>query len=194
MNGIEKIIGLIQSEGQAEIDTVLEKARADAAEITARYQDQSEAEAADLEFKNQKNAAEHEERLISVAQMESRKVVLQVKQEMIEKAYALALKKLCSMQEDEYIEVLKHLILKASVSGREEVIFSPRIREAIGKTAVEQVNQATGKNLVLSEETRLIPGGFILKDGNIEVNCTFDTLVRLERTETAGMVAKKLFG
>ena len=194
MNGIEKIIGLIQSEGQAEIDTVLEKARADAAEITARYQDQSEAEAADLEFKNQKNAAEHEERLISVAQMESRKVVLQVKQEMIEKAYALALKKLCSMQEDQYIEVLKHLILKASVSGREEVIFSPRIREAIGKIAVEQVNQATGKNLVLSEETRLIPGGFILKDGNIEVNCTFDTLVRLERTETAGMVAKKLFG
>ena len=194
MNGIEKIIGLIQSEGQAEIDTVLEKARADAAEITARYQDQSEAEAADLEFKNQKNAAEHEERLISVAQMESRKVVLQVKQEMIEKAYALALKKLCSMQEDQYIEVLKHLILKASVSGREEVIFSPRIREAIGKIAVEQVNQATGKNFVLSEETRLIPGGFILKDGNIEVNCAFDTLVRLERTETAGMVAKKLFG
>lgn len=194
MNGIEKIIGLIQSEGQAEIDTVLEKARADAAEITARYQDQSEAEAADLEFKNQKNAAEHEERLISVAQMESRKVVLQVKQEMIEKAYALALKKLCSMQEDQYIEVLKHLILKASVSGREDVIFSPRIREAIGKIAVEQVNQATGKNLVLSEETRLIPGGFILKDGNIEVNCAFDTLVRLERTETAGMVAKKLFG
>ena len=194
MNGIEKIIGLIQSEGQAEIDTVLEKARADAAEITARYQDQSEAEAAELELKNQKNAAEHEERLISVAQMESRKVVLQVKQEMIEKAYALALKKLCSMQEDRYIEVLKQLILKASVSGREEVIFSPEIRETIGKTAVEQVNQATGKNLLLSEETRLIPGGFILKDGNIEVNCAFDTLVRLERTETAGMVAKKLFG
>ena len=194
MNGIEKIIGLIQAEAQAEIDTVLEKARADAAEITARYQDQSEAEAADLELKNQKNAAEHEERLISVAQMESRKVVLQVKQEMIEKAYALALKKLCSMQEDQYIEVLKQLILKASVSGREEVIFSPEIRETIGKTAVEQVNQATGKNLLLSEETRLIPGGFILKDGNIEVNCAFDTLVRLERTETAGMVAKKLFG
>ena len=54
MNGIEKIIGLIQAEAQAEIDTVLEKARADAAEITARYQDQSEAEAAELELKNQK--------------------------------------------------------------------------------------------------------------------------------------------
>ena len=194
MNGIEKITRLIQSEAQAEMDAVMEKARTEAAEITVRYQSQAKAAAADLEFKNQKNAAEHEERLISVAQMESRKVTLQVKQEMVEKAYELALKKLCSMGDDQYIEVLKHLMLKASASGREEVIFSAEIRETIGKAAVEQVNQATGKNLVLSEETRLIPGGFILKDGNIEVNCAFDTLVRLERAETAGMVAKKLFG
>ena len=194
MNGIEKIIRLIQSEAQAEIDAVLEKARAEAAEITARYQKQSESEAAELEYKNKKQAAEREERLISVAQMESRKVTLQVKQDMVEKAYALALEKLCSMQEDQYIEVLKQLILKASVSGREEVIFSAEIREKIGKTAVEQVNQASGRNLILSEEIRPIPGGFILKDGNIEVNCAFDTLVRLEKAETAGMVAKKLFG
>ena len=194
MNGIEKIIRLIQSEAQAEIDAVLEKARAEAAEITARYQKQSESEAAELEYKNKKQAAEREERLISVAQMESRKVTLQVKQDMVEKAYALALEKLCSMQEDQYIEVLKQLILKASVSGREEVIFSAEIREKIGKAAVEQVNQASGRNLILSEETRSIPGGFILKDGKIEVNCAFDTLVRLEKAETAGMVAKKLFG
>ena len=194
MNGIEKIIRLIQSEAQTEIDAVLEKARAEAAEITARYQKQSESEAAELEYKNKKQAAEREERLISVAQMESRKVTLQVKQDMVEKAYALALKKLCSMQEDQYIEVLKQLILKASVSGREEVIFSAEIREKIGKAVVEQVNQTSGRNLILSEETRPIPGGFILKDGNIEVNCAFDTLVRLEKAETAGMVAKKLFG
>lgn len=194
MNGIEKITRLIQSEAQAEIDAVMEKARAEAEEITARYQAQSEAEAADLEYKNKKIAAEREERLISVAQMESRKVTLQVKQEMVEKAYALALKKLCSMPDDQYVEVLKQLILKASVSGREEVIFSSEIREKVGKKAVEEVNQAFGKNLILSEETRSIPGGFILKEENIEVNCAFDTLVRLEKSETAGTVAKKLFG
>ena len=78
MNGIEKITRLIQSEAQAEMDAVMEKARTEAAEITVRYQSQAKAAAADLEFKNQKNAAEHEERLISVAQMESRKVTLQV--------------------------------------------------------------------------------------------------------------------
>ena len=34
----------------------------------------------------------------------------------------------------------------------------------------------------------------ILKDGNVEVNCAFDTLVRLQKAETAGQVAQRLFG
>ena len=91
MNGIEKITRLIQDEAQAEIDSVLAKAQEEAAAITARYQTQAETEAADLDNKNRKTAVERQERLISVAQMESRKVTLQVKQEMVEKAYALAL-------------------------------------------------------------------------------------------------------
>ena len=36
-------------------------------------------------------------------------------------------------------------------------------------------------------------GGFVLKNGSVEVNCTFDTLVRLQKAETAGAVAAKLF-
>ena len=36
-------------------------------------------------------------------------------------------------------------------------------------------------------------GGFILSDGAVEVNCTFDTLIRLQRGARAGEVAKVLF-
>lgn len=193
MNGIEKITRLIQSEAQTEIDAILAKAREEAAAISARYQTQAEAEAAELKGKSQKAAAEREERLISVAQMESRKVTLQVKQEMVEKAYELALKKLCSMPEEQYTDVLVKLMLQASATGREEAIFSDEDRK-VGQAAIERVNQISRKQLVLSDETRPIQGGFILKDQNIEVNCAFDTLVRLQKAETAGAVAKKLFG
>ena len=47
--------------------------------------------------------------------------------------------------------------------------------------------------LTLSEETRPMQGGFILKNGRIEVNCTFDAMIRSEREQTAGAVAKLLF-
>lgn len=194
MNGIEKITQLIESEVQTEIDAILTKAREESDAILARYQSQADAEAADLKQKSLKAAAEREERLISVAQMESRKVTLQVKQEMVEKAYELALKKLCSLPEDQYVEVLARLMVKASATGKEEVIFSAEDRVGVGAAAVEKANQSAGKQFVLSEETRPIRGGFVLKDKNIEVNCGFDTLVRLQKAETAGTVAKKLFG
>lgn len=194
MNGIERIVQLIQSEAQTEIDEILTKAREEAEAIQARYQAQAEHEAAELNLKKERAAEEQEERLISVAQMESRKIVLATKQEMVEKAYALALEKLCSMSEDQRVQVLTDLLIKASNSGREEAIFSPEDYSAVGQAAVKAANEASGKQLTLSSETRPIKGGFILKDGNIEINCTFDTLVRLQKTGTAGMVAKKLFG
>ena len=47
--------------------------------------------------------------------------------------------------------------------------------------------------LTVSEETRPMDGGFILRDGRIEVNCTFGALIQAERERTAGAVAKLLF-
>ena len=63
MNGIEKITQQITADTQAEIDRVLSDARAEAAQITAKFQAQAEAEARDLAAKNEKAAAEREERL-----------------------------------------------------------------------------------------------------------------------------------
>lgn len=47
--------------------------------------------------------------------------------------------------------------------------------------------------LTLSEQTRPIRGGFILSDGDVEVNCAFETLVRPQRSEISGDVADVLF-
>lgn len=193
MNGIEKITARIEAEAQAEIDRILANAKEDAARITADYRARIDAEAADLAAKNEKAAVEREERLISMAQMEARKAQLSAKQEMVGKTYIRALEKLCEMQPEKYVEVLAALLVQASSSGKEEAVFSPADRERVGKAAVEKANQASGKQLRLSQETRPIQGGFILRDQNVEVNCTFETLVRLQKAETAGAVADMLF-
>ncbi len=193
MNGIERITQRISADAQAEMDRVLGEARAEAEKITAKYQAQAAAEAADLDARNKKAAAEREERLAGTAQMEARKAALAAKQEMVEKAYDLALQKLCSLPEEKYTAVLAELLVRASSTGKEEVIFSEADRRKVGKAAVEKANQEGGKNLTLSGETRSIPGGFILRSGSVEVNCAFDTLVRLQKAETAGDVVKKLF-
>ena len=193
MNGIEKITQRIASDAQAEVYRILGDAREEAARITANYRAQADAEARDLDAKNEKAAAEQEKRLISAAQMKASRLQLAAKQEMVEKAYIQALDKLCAMPKEQYVDVLAKLLVEASSNGKEEAVFSKEDREQVGKAAVEKANQLSGKQLRLSEETQPIRGGFILKDKNVEVNCTFETLVRLQKAETAGAVAKTLF-
>ena len=193
MNGIEKITQRIASDAQAEVDRILGDAREEAARISANYRAQADAEAQELDAKNERAAAEQEERLISAAQMKASRLQLAAKQEMVEKAYIQALDKLCAMPKEQYVDVLAKLLVEASSNGKEEAVFSKEDRERVGKAAVAKANELSGKQLRLSEETQPIRGGFILKDKNVEVNCTFETLVRLQKAETAGAVVKKLF-
>lgn len=227
MNGIEKITEKIEKDTQQEIDGILAQARAEAAEIAARYEAQARAESDDILARGGKAAAEREERLASVAQLECRKAELEAKQEAIEAAFALALEKLQALPEDEYVALLAALAARAARTGRETLIFSPADRDRVGRAVAAAANEKLARAvapglpgeladskvgaildkvvsgasallngtgmLTVSGETRPMNGGFILSDGAVEVNCTFDTLIRLQRGALAGEVAKVLF-
>ena len=86
----------------------------------------------------------------------------------------------------------------AAITGEEEVIFSEADRARVGAKTVKRANEllsASGKpgTLTLSDATRPMSGGLILKQGDIEVNCTVDTLLDLSRSELAARVAEVLF-
>ena len=59
-------------------------------------------------------------------------------------------------------------------------------------TGANAVLQGTAM-LTLAQETRDITGGLILRDGSVEINCAFETQLRLLREEMAADVAKVLF-
>lgn len=47
--------------------------------------------------------------------------------------------------------------------------------------------------LTLAQDTREMAGGLMLRDGNVEVNCAFETQLRVLREEMAAQVAEILF-
>lgn len=193
MNGIERITQRIALDAQEQVNDILRKGRDEAAEITERFRAQADRERTAFSEQNEKAAAEREERLVSMAHMEARKVTLAARQEMVEAAYARALELLREMPEHVYIDVLAKLMAEASTGGEEAAVFSKKDRARVGKKAVDAANKKYGKSITLSDSTADISGGFILKGRNVEVNCTFETLVRLQRAETAGAVARTLF-
>ena len=98
------------------------------------------------------------------------------------------------MPEKTYVETVAQLLAQAAPNGQGEVILNPQVSASMGPAIVERANALIGGGkLTLSKTAREIRGGFILKCGNVEVNGTFETLVRLQRTQNAGAVAKQLF-
>lgn len=141
MDGIEKITAKIAADTQAEIDALTAQARSEADEIAAGFRNQADALKAELRAKGERDAAQREERMTSVAQLECRKVELGAKQALLDRAFDRALEKLCALEDKECVELLAKLLVKASASGREQVVFNQKDRARVGKAAVTRANE-----------------------------------------------------
>lgn len=194
MNGIDKIKQRITQEAQGEIAALEAQAKAQAAGISDQYAAQARALVEDTLQRGEAAAREREERLVSMAHMEARKARLAVKQELLEEAFRLALEALCSLPEGEYTALLADLAARAARTGRETVLLSPKDRDRVGEAVVRQANaRLDNGQLTLAQETRPIRGGLILSDGAVEVNGSFETILRLERPGMAADIARILF-
>ena len=227
MEGIEKITAKIAADAQAEVERIQAETEEKVRAIEVAAQAQAEREQQDILTRGRKAADERLERLKSAAGMERRKLELAAKQEVLGEAFDLALEKLCGLPDEELVPLLTRLVLEASSTGKEQIIFSEKDRGRIGKQVVTAVNEAlvsqvvpelpgslteskmgaflgkvvnsaaaqiTGTGLLtLSPESRDMKGGFVLVDGNVEVNCAFETLIRLQREKLERAVADVLF-
>ena len=193
MEGLEKIEAKLRQDAQAEVERLTAEADAQTAQIAAQAEAQAKQESEAILSRGKKAAQERLERLSSAAGMETRKLELAAKQEVLEQAFQLALDDLCALPEEQYIALLTALLKKASSTGREEVIFSPKDRERLGQKAVDAANAAIPAQLTLSQQTRPMEGGFILSDGDVELNCAFETLVRLQREKLEKAAVQILF-
>ena len=227
MEGIEKITAKIAQDAQAEVSRLEQDTKAQVDSILTQAKAQADKETADALARGKKAADERLERLQSAAGMERRKLELAAKQEVLGEAFDLALEKLCSLPEEEYVKLLTALVLEASSTGKEQLVFSAKDRAQIGKQVVVAANEALASRvapelpesitdskvgafvgklvnttaamvngtamLTLSQETREMTGGFIMVDGDVEINCAFETLVRLQREKLEKEVADVLF-
>ena len=194
MKGTEKIIAHIQADAQAQVDAILAQAEQQCAAIQNEYSKKAGelyAEKIRTGVKAVQDQADSQER---IAQMEAKKSVLALKQEMVSKSFDKAAEKLLALPEAQYVDFLAKLAAKASVTGDEELIFNAKDRETVGAAVVKAANEKLdhGK-LSLSAETRDFTGGVILRRGNVEANCTVELLVELCRGEMSSQLAAVLF-
>jgi V/A-type H+-transporting ATPase subunit E len=142
---------------------------------------------------------ERKQRMISMAELEDRKNLLGVKQEVIEEAFSAAVEKVLSFDPEYYGDFLINLILQADPQGTEEILVNETDRARLGNGWVGHLNQRleqAGKKseMAIGEEIRHIRGGAILRKGRKEVNCSLESILLSKRneleTEVAGILLK----
>lgn len=199
MDGIEQIAARIREDAQQEIARMNQEADQQIEAIQAQAQAQADRDREEILARGRRAAEERLERLKSAAQMQRRTLELDARQQVLGEAFAKALEQLCHLPNEELVRVLGALALQAAPNGGGQLIFAPQDRERIGAAVVAFANEAlsrkgAGGTLTLSEQTRPIQGGFILADGPVEVNCSFEAMLRLQREKLEKPVAQILTG
>lgn len=198
MKGTEKIIAHIRADGDAEAKKIIDAASKQAEEKRA---ESFKAALSEYEKLMQAGNAECEDILSGsrrIAEMEAKKSVLSVKQEMISAAFDAAREEIVNMPSDKYTQFLARMAAEAAASGMEEIVLNARDKAEVGKAVCKAANEllsakGTPGKLTVSEDTADISGGVIVRFGGIETNCSIDALIRQRRSGLSTEVAAALF-
>ncbi|AUG56229.1 V-type ATP synthase subunit E [Acetivibrio saccincola] len=198
MSGINKIKERILEEARLQAEETVKRAEEEASEIINSAKKEAEELKKQIIDKANSEALEVKKRLKAGAELEARKQRLQAKQEVVEEAFSQAIKKLNSLPDDQYFSIIVDLIVNSASNDSGEIILSGRDKERLPSDFEEKVNKnlsskRSSGNFTLSDETRDINGGFILKMGNVEINNSFDAIIRMKRNEIEADVIASLF-
>ena len=192
MKGTEKIIAHIRADGDAEAKKIIDAASKQAEEKRA---ESFKAALSEYEKLMQAGNAECEDILSGsrrIAEMEAKKSVLSVKQEMISAAFDAAREEIVNMPRDKYTQFLARMAAEAAASGMEEIVLNARDKAEVGKSVCKAANEllsakGTPGKLTVSEDTADISGGVIVRFGSI------DALIRQRRSGLSTEVAAAMF-
>ncbi len=193
----EQVVKKILDDARAKAEGI-ERA---AAERTAAQRERFEREIAsytgETEQMAEKKAAEEKEHIVARARMEAARSVLSEKQKIIDEVFRAARKKMIDMPAKAYREWISDMLGKAVETGKEEVILDTRedrIDAAFLKSIKADKARSKDGHLTLSEQRRdLGGGGFILVDGKVRTNVSFNQLLAEAREELEYEIATMLY-
>ncbi len=222
MIGLEKVIGKILADAEADARAVLAAADEDCAAITARYKAETKAERDGVREASDRECQAIILRAKSSAGMAKRDAILEARAAILDEAYATAEKEVREMNGDAYLGLLSKM-LRTSLRDRleaeadslhlygediapsaYEILLSDRDRRAYGLRLLRVFRTGLGSKfpaevldkltLAPEGEGEGIDGGLILRCGAVETNCTLSMLLAQNRRQTEARVNQILFG
>lgn len=179
---IDKIIG----DADDSVKQILADAKENAQQIIAAAKEKAEKEMA----KSDKAVQEEKEKIfskqISGAEMDAKKAILAQKQAILAEIIKEAEDRLVALNDESYAEVIGQMLDNMDKSLGTEVIVSEKDKARLADVI-------SAKGFTLSDNSADINGGIIIKNGDIEYNYSFGSIIAIEKEEIQQIAAKILF-
>jgi V/A-type H+-transporting ATPase subunit E len=203
--GTDKIVSSIVSDAQIKAKALTDEAEKKSSSILLQGEEKALIEKNKILSEAEKQANLKYQQVISEAKMNSRRMELEAREEMIEESFKRAeekLKEIAYSGSMEYIESLKRIVTEAAIEigGGELIVLLkkddvPKIKDSIASIE-KDVTDKIGVNtkLEIGDNINTI-GGVIVKtkNGEIEVNNTIEIRLSRFKKTLRSEVAKILF-
>ena len=186
---LDKILVQINSEAQQKSEQIISEAKEKAEQIMKQSLEEAGLMKEAILEQARQDARDREKRMIQMAHLAGRKAILAEKQKAVNFIFSAAMNRLAGFNPGKYRQILRHMLIKAVRSGKEEIILPDKDKKLIDDDWLKGLNKELAKTrglpgeLKLSKETRPIKGGFILRDGQVEINSSFEAILKYNQSE-----------
>ncbi len=196
MTGLDKIIAEIKGEAEAEARQTVDAARAEADEILAAARAEAEAKAERIAAAARQDIADIERSRESAMALQRSQRSLAQKQALLAETLNKARESLYALGDGEYFDLLLRLAAKNAEPGEGEVLLNEKDKKRLPKDFEARLAAALpkGSTLKLAGEARAIDGGFVLRYGQVEENCSFGAMFDAREEEFSDLIRPSLFG
>ena len=195
MTGLDLIIEEIITEARAEADLILAEARSKAEEIRTKALEQASARCAEIDAETDKRIFDLSARRKTGFVLRRRQTELEARQTALGETLSAVRRALIDQREEEYFAFVIQSAVEQAETGEGILLFNARDRERMPENFQYLLNMALpeDKKLTVSEMTARIDGGFILKYGDLEENCSFAAIFRQRHDEFIDLIRGLLF-
>ena len=182
MSNLDNLVAEILQQAQKEANRMLTKAKTENSEFSEKENKKIQKEVDVINDKAQEEAQALKERMISNANLKSRDMILQAKEELVDDILERVLERLKNIDTKKYLKFVENILKNLNLSKNAEVMVSKDMKLALGDKILDYK---------ISDQT--VESGCSIKDGNLIYNNEFSNLIDFNREELEREILNKIF-
>lgn len=193
MSGLDKILSKILADATAKGELEIAEAQRKADAFLA-------ADAADAAVLAQKRVAGakaeaqlHIDRSRSAAKLQSRRLLLQERNQIIDEVLAEVKVSVCALPDQEYFDMVKRFVLSHAQNDPGLLVLNKRDLSRLPAGFADALSKELAQPLTISGTAGEFDAGCVLIFGEVEYNGTLDALVNEKKDELRDLLNKELF-